>query len=216
MREEIGVPSWCAVSMLNYFCTPEGFMTMTYGPKDECWYYDEEGNTHFTELGKACNADIKTKMEKHNGSFQDGQMQMAVSSWATDAKNPDSNGETYNCLSWKSEKATDLTPMEADWCKVTGAEGLNDYFEGKKYTLAPSTSYTPTAKSDELKVVWKQVTDTVKNESWNAIYADSDKEFDACVKKMREKAKEYGYDQCIEWCRKEAEVRKSLEDEIMN
>ncbi len=208
-------PELC-MEILNYFCTPEGFMTMSYGPKDECWYYDEEGYTHFTELGAACKKDLKTPMEGHEGTFQDGTMQMAVSTWATDAVNPDSNGETYNSDNWKSTREAAKFDIQKDWQNHTGAQELNEYFEMGKYTVAPGTSYTASTKSDDLKTVWKQVTDCIKNESWNAIYAKSDAEFDKYVAKMRKETAGYGYDKCLEWSQQEAEKRKALEDALSN
>lgn len=50
------------MAILNWLSTPEGRMTAEYGPKDVCWYYDENGKTCFTELGKAAKLDIKTEM----------------------------------------------------------------------------------------------------------------------------------------------------------
>ncbi len=206
-------PELC-MEILNYFCTPEGFMTMTYGPKDECWYYDEEGYTHFTELGEACKKDLKTPMEGHEGTYQDGQMQMAVSTWAIDSLNPDSNGETYNSDTWKSNQEEAKYDIQKDWQNHTGAKELNEYFEMGKFTVSPGTSYVASTKSDDLKTVWKQVTDCIKNESWNAIYAKSDAEFDKCVAKMRKETAGYGYDKCLEWSQQEAEKRKALEDAL--
>lgn len=206
-------PELC-MEVLNYFCTPEGRMTYAYGPKDECWYYDEEGNTHFTELGEKCHKDLKTKMEGHEGTFQDGQLQMAVSTWSLDADNPDSNDETYNCDNWKSNMEEPEYNIQKDWRKKTGCIGINDYMEKGKFTVSPGTTYKASAKSDELKTTWSQVTDSIKTESWNALYAKTDAEFDAAVAKMRKEANGYGYDKCLEWCKKEAATRKSLEDAL--
>ena len=208
-------PELC-MEILNYFCTPEGFMTMTYGPKDECWYYDEEGYTHFTELGLACKNELKTPMEGHEGTYQDGQMQMAVSTWAVDALNPDSNGETYNSDNWKSNREEAKYDIQKDWQQHTGAQELNEYMEMGNYVVSPGTSYVASTKSDDLKTVWKQVTDCIKNESWNALYAKSDAEFDKAVAKMRKETAGYGYDKCLEWSQQEAEKRKALEDALSN
>lgn len=208
-------PELC-MEILNYFCTPEGFMTMTYGPKDECWYYDEEKNTHFTELGKSCRTDVKTPMEGHQGTFQDGQMQMAVSTWSIGAQNPDSNGESYNCDQWKSNVEGVKTDIQKDWQKVTGCRDLNEYFSKGKYTVAPGTSYRASSMDDEMKTIWKQVTDSIKTESWNAIYAKTDAEFQTVVEKMRKDTAGYGYDKCLEWSQNEAKIRKSLEDSLTN
>ena len=36
-------PELC-MAIINWLATPEGRMTLEYGPKDVCWYYDEDGN----------------------------------------------------------------------------------------------------------------------------------------------------------------------------
>lgn len=50
------------MELINYFATPEGRMTMQYGPKGLCWDYDDQGNTIFTEFGRKCRADENTTM----------------------------------------------------------------------------------------------------------------------------------------------------------
>lgn len=35
-------PELC-MAIINWLATPEGRMTQLYGPKDVCWYYDENG-----------------------------------------------------------------------------------------------------------------------------------------------------------------------------
>lgn len=205
-----------ALEVLNYFCTPTGRLEYAYGPKDECWYYGDDKKTHLTELGEACRKDLKTKMTDHEGTFQDGQLQMAVSTWNIDAENPETDGETYNADNWASTQESSKYDIQEDWKKKTGCEGINDYMEKGKYTVSPGTDYSASAKSDELKTVWKQVTDTIKNESWNALYAKNDAQFDKAVAKMKKDTAGYGYDKCLKWSQKEAATRKSLEDQLKN
>lgn len=205
-----------ALEVLNYFCTPTGRLEYAYGPKDECWYYDDNKKTHLTELGESCRKVLKTKMPDHEGTFQDGQLQMAVSTWNIDAENPETDGETYNAENWASTQESSKYDIQEDWKKKTGCEGINDYMEKGKYTVSPGTDYSASAKSDELKTVWKQVTDTIKNESWNALYAKNDAQFDKAVAKMKKDTAGYGYDKCLEWSQKEAATRKSLEDQLQN
>lgn len=89
-------PEKC-MELLNYFSTPEGRMTMQYGPKGLCWDYDEDGYTVFTELGRQCRADENTVMNNgFKGTFDDGNLQINNTTWSIDAENPDSNGESYN------------------------------------------------------------------------------------------------------------------------
>lgn len=209
-------PDLC-MEIINYFATPEGFMTYKYGPKGETWDYDKDGNTYFTELGKKTHADGKTKMEKHKGSFQDGQIQAAFDTWANDADNPDSNGETYNSDNWKSNVTTPEYKIQQDWVDKTGCKNLNEYMEkGGNYVVAPATSYSASAKDDELKTTWSQVTTSIKENSWNAIYAKTDAEFNKFVQKMKKDTAAYGYDKCIKWCENEAATRRSLEKALSN
>lgn len=65
-------------------------------------------------------------------------------------------------------------------------------------------------------MVWNQVTDCVKNNSWKAIYAKSDDEFNTIVADMIAQANEYGYDQCVEFQENEAKLRAAAEDAAMS
>ena len=101
-------------------------MTYSYGPKGVCWDYDKEGNTYFTDLGKECKKNVNTKMGNgYKGSFKDGQCQAAISTWAIDVENPDSNGETYNSDNWKSNITKAETEIEQDWRDKTGCPTSN-------------------------------------------------------------------------------------------
>lgn len=208
-------PELC-MEVINYFCTPEGRLTMDHGPKGVTWDYDDEGNTYFTELGEACNKNKNTKMgEPYKGSFQDGTLQIVNTTWSADASNPDSNGETYNADNWKSNLTEPKSEIEADWREKTGAKNINEYMENsKQFVVAPGTSFTQSQKEQEFKTTWSQVTDEVKNGSWRAIYANSDKEYEIIVDDMIKKCKNYGYDECVSWSKNEASRRKALEDAI--
>jgi multiple sugar transport system substrate-binding protein/putative aldouronate transport system substrate-binding protein len=73
--------------------------------------------------------------------------------------------------------------------------------------------YTGGVRSDELQVVWDQVSTCVKDNSWKAIYAGSDEEFDSIVAEMKQQAEEYGYAECIAFQENEAKLRAAAEDD---
>lgn len=207
-------PDLC-MEILNYFATPEGRMTYGYGPKGECWDYDEEGNTYFTELGKKCHENENTKMgDKHEGTYHDGVLQAAFATWSIDAENPDSNGETYNSDNWKSNISKAKSDIEQDWRDKTQSISINDYFEKGDYVVVPGTSFTQDTKDDELKTTWSQVTTEIKNGSWKAMYAKTDAEYEKIVNQMIKNAENYGYDTCIEWSKKQAAEKHRLELEL--
>lgn len=207
-------PELC-MAIINWLSTPEGCMTYNYGPKDVCWYYDENGKTMFTELGRNCHKDTNTELtDGYSGTFKDGSFQMNNTTWSLDATNPDSNGETFNDEKWESELNSEVTEIQQDWRDFTGYANANEYLASRPYSLALGTEFTRSAKDDELQIIWNQVATCIKEYSWKAIYAKDDAEYDKIVTEMREKAEGYGYAQCVEFQQGEAEIRKAAEDAV--
>lgn len=207
-------PEKC-MEIINYLSTPEGRMTMEYGPKGYTWDYDDQKHAYLTDVGMKCQKDKNTTMGGgYKGSYHDGELQINNVTWSLDASNPDSDGETYNKESWASYNATPSSDIEKDWRDKTGCTTINEYMEKGKYTVAPGTSFSKETQDTTLKTTWNQVTTEIKNSSWKAIYAKSDKKFDSIVAGMKKSAKKYGYDKCVEWSRNQASRRKALEDAI--
>ncbi len=210
-------PELC-MAIINYLTTPEGYMTYNWGPKDLCWYYDEEGNSCFTELGESAYKDRKGTMmpdEWGGGTFNDGTFQANNTTWSKDAPNPDSNGETYNCESWKSRNSANNYDILLDWREKANAFNPQEYMDTTNYKVALGTSYTESKRSDDLKIIWEQVAECIVNYSWQAIYAKDDAEYDKIVNEMITKCNEYDPNgECLKWCENEAALRCGLEDEL--
>lgn len=209
-------PELC-MAIINYLCTPEGYMTYWYGPKDLCWYYDEEGYTHFTELGELAYKDKKgTTMpdEWGGGNFSDGTFQANNTTWVKDAPNPDSNGETYNCENWASRLVDTKYEIFQDWRNYSGQPTMQKYMDSSPHKVAVGTSFTDSKKDADFKIIWEQVTKCIVTYSWQAIYASSDEEYDRVVDEMRQKVKDYDPDElCRAFSYSEAERRHALEEE---
>lgn len=191
-------------------------MVSEYGPQGLTWDYDENKAPYLTELGLACKANKKTELTGgYSGTFQDGSNQMNAITWSIDATNPESNGATYNSTMWPSYNATLNSDIINEWRAFTGYTTQDEYLNGRPYTVAIGTTYVETPRSEELAIVWEQVTDCIKNYSWQAIYAENGEEFDAIVAEMKQKAMEYGYEECEAYCLNEAALRKAAEDEVL-
>ena len=204
-------PELC-MEIINWLCTPEGRLTYAYGPKGTFWDYDAEGNTYFTELGKTCYYDRATILTgEYTGYFGDGSPQFNTVTWAYNAENPESNGETYNAENWKSNIPAASCEMEQDWRDYTGTLTTLDYMKARDCVVVPAIAYEEPEKSEALQKVWEQVANCIVTESWNAIYAPSEEEFAKIVDKMTAGANACGYDECMTWCRQEAERRFMLE-----
>ena len=210
-------PELC-MAIINYLTTPEGYMTYNYGPKDLCWYYDEEGNSCLTELGAQAQADRKgTTMpdEWGGGNFNDGTFQANNTTWSKDASNPDSNGETYNYINWKSQRTDETYDILQDWRDKYGQYTSQEYMNTTNFKVALGTSYTESKRSDDLKIIWEQVAECLVNYTWQAIYAENDEEYDRIVNEMITKCGEYDPDGlCLAWCEEEAKIRCALEDQV--
>ncbi len=207
-------PELC-MEIINYLCTPEGRMVMEYGPQGETWDYDSEGGCYLTDLGTKTTADIETPMEEHTGTFHDGQLQINNITWALDAVNPDSAiGDSFNWRSWASSQLPAQTDIEADWRNYTGADTFNKYMLSGGYRVSPASTYVASTKSEEFTTKWTQTTTCITKYSWNAIYANSDDEFDSIVQTMRDEANSYYYQECLEWSQNEAAIRHQCEQEL--
>lgn len=212
-------PELC-MAIINYLATPEGYLTYWYGPKDVCWYYDDEGNTCFTELGETVYKDKKGTMmpaEWGGASFNEGSFQANNTTWTIDAKNPESANDTYNADNWVSRRASLNYDILNDWREFSNAYNAQEYMNNRDYKVLLGTSFSGSPQSDELKVISKQVTKCVTTYSWQAIYAKSDDEYDKIVAEMIQKCNEYDPNgEYKTFCLSEAERRKGLDDAVRN
>lgn len=195
-------------------------MTYFYGPKDLCWYYDEEGNTHWTEFGQKAYFDKRNTMMigdyEGTGDFNSGSLQINNTTWSMDAFNPDSNGERFNYKYWRSYLAASAGAIEDDWREHVGFSTIEDYMKSGDYVIAPATTFTLASRDGEFKTTWAAVTDVIVKYSWRALYAKDDEQFDKLVSEMITEAKSYGYDECITWSLEQAAIRHQLEEEARN
>ena len=148
-------PELC-MAIYNWLATPEGRMTAEYGPKDVCWYYDENGKTQFTDLGRTAKLDGKTQMaDGYSGTFEDGNFKMNNTTWGIDAENLDSNGDVFNYKKWECNAAEASSEIEADWREYNGTTTFDSMFDDWNYRLSPGTMYSATPRSEELDLIWQ-------------------------------------------------------------
>jgi multiple sugar transport system substrate-binding protein/putative aldouronate transport system substrate-binding protein len=209
-------PELC-MAIINWFSTPDGVMTYNYGPKGVTWDYNADGKAYLTDLGLKTTSDGNTEMPaEYGGTYGDGSFKTNNTTWSADALNPEGNGETFNRIFWESAQGRDVSPIMQDWIDWSGYPNADEYLEGNgNIAIVPGSSYSVSAKSNELQTIWSQVATAVKDGSWKAIYANSDAEYDALVKEMIDSANSYGYAECVEFQKNEAVRRKAAEDESM-
>ena len=188
-------PELC-MAIINWFSTPEGFLTCQYGPKGVIWDIGKDKKTYLTEFGKIAMADQNgTQMPSpYKGTFHDGSFQINNTTWGLDASNPMTNGELYNKDRWASNQLPPQSEIEASWRKWANASTPQDYMEKTNYLVAPGTMFSHDPNPKDLTLQWSQVAECIKNGTWKAIYAKTDAEYESIVKEMVKQAKEYGYE----------------------
>ena len=223
-------PELC-MAILDFLATPEGSLTMWYGPRGLTWDYNEDGGMYFTELGKLTSADSKYDMNgivwtspytgkqyTLSGTYNDGALQINNTTLHNDMINPDSKlGEAFNKDTWVSVNTAVSYPIQQDWRDWSGVSLVDQYFEKvNKYTVMPDLPYSESLKADELKVKWDQCAKSIVTNSWRAIYAKADGEFNMHLMNMRNQCKNYGYAECDAWGRGEAAVKWQLAQDQLN
>lgn len=195
------------MSVLNWLCTPEGRLTVEYGPKGVGWDYDMEKNTCLIENSGSLFAEAG-----YEGDWDLGVPQFNNTTWVLNTINPESNGQTYNSSYWPNVTAKSVSGIEQQWQETTGARTAKEYLSQFSYSICKPNTYTSNAKSEEIGTKWELVTEYIRNGSWDAIYAETESEFEQIIDKMQQDAGEAGYEDCVVWCEEEAARRKASEE----
>lgn len=208
-------PELC-MEIIDWLCTPEGRLTIDYGPKGVCWDYDENGKTYLTEFGLTCVEARDTVMPEEWGgkTFNDGSFQPNQITWAAGDTNPES-GEPYNREYWASYQVEEgRCEAELDWRAFTGCTAIAEYLEQENYVVDVVTTYSATEQDAVLDSKWSQVATCITDYSWRAIYASTEEEFQQIVSEMYGKAMSYGYRDCVEYSKNEAAIKNALQEPL--
>ncbi len=195
------------MSILNWLCTPEGRLTVDYGPKGVGWDYDTNKNTCLIE-----NSGGLFVKAGYTGTWDEGIPQFNNTTWVLNTTNPESNGQTYNSSYWPNVTAKSVSGIEKKWQDTVGAKTAKEYLSQFSYSISKPNTYTANAKPEDLGAKWGMVTEYIRNGSWKAIYAETESEFEQIVNKMQQDAIEAGYEECVAWCKTEAARRKASEE----
>ena len=217
-------PELC-MEILNWLATPEGSMTMWYGPRGLTWDYDENGGMYFTELGKQTSSDSSFNMAgiewtspdtgktyTLSGTYNDGSIQINNTTLDKDMINPDGNGvETFNKDTWASVVNAARYEIQEDWQEYNHATLTDEYMESRtdengnrKYIVMPSLPYAEASRNTDLSLKWENCAKTIRDYTWRAIEAKSDGEFAFHINEMKRLVNSYGMEDCIKWCEEEA------------
>lgn len=206
-------PELC-LAILNWFSTPDGFITTQSGPKGVTWDYNDEGKAYLTELGLQAKQD-KKGTTVGSSSFEDGEFKLNNTTLVVDCVNPKS-GEVFNSDFWSANPKPEDPEILDKWQEWSGYETADEFLKGAGHQIVNVQSkFSNADRGADLNVIWSQVQTCIKDNSWKAIFAKNDEEFDQIVAEMIKQANDYGYQQCVEFQQGEAARRKAAVEEAL-
>lgn len=111
--------------------------------------------------------------------------------------------EKYGTVIASSEWDSYVAPvskLDADWTATTGYDrAVDQVLAGKNYTTVPLAVNLIGALPDEMQLIATQIGDIVKTQSWLAVYANDEAEFNTIVSDMIASAQELGLDELMEY-----------------
>jgi multiple sugar transport system substrate-binding protein/putative aldouronate transport system substrate-binding protein len=206
-------PELC-MELIDWLASPEGALTLQYGPRGTCWDVDDDGNLFLTDFGLTCQKDkTGTTMSDvgYSGTFDKGILQVNSNIWDVASFIPnDPKNQSFDYEYWDSMQTDPVNDTEASWRAYTG-ETLGQVYllHNENIVVSPATGlkFTNPSKKDTLYTNWSQVATTITNGTWKCIYAKTDAEFDQLWEQMVSDANSYGYDKCVDYSEEQAETR---------
>ena len=197
------------VDFIDWLYSPEGVYATATGamgqacPEKMCWERTKDGNK-MTDLG--IRVMFGTDEEDPNNTqpvpakFGGGQYGKGVSMMHfTGIHKNDidpTTKETYNPQLWKSELAKP-DALRDDWsAHMDGAKTALEWLQKHDEAMvAVGAGFVAPTEDSSIKALRGQVKSEIVSESWKAVYAKDDNEFDTILKTMRDNLKGLGYEQ---------------------
>ncbi|MBO4884226.1 MAG: hypothetical protein J5602_02835 [Clostridia bacterium] len=182
-------PERCA-EYIDFMCNPDKTFILYNGPKGETWDLNDEGKPYLTETGLLARQDPTYLLA---GGDTLGHGTSVINS------NPVSSGtvsELYGApqsyTDWETYVPT-TTKLEDEVAAVTGYTKTVDYLLANgNYVALPLANSFIAPLPDDMQMLKTQIGDVVSTQSWLAVYAADEDEFNAIVEQMIADAEELG------------------------
>lgn len=211
-------PDRC-LELIDWLFSPDGMLTMMYGPQELTWDYDDNGLPYITEFGYECLSNTSTVMtDGYSGTYVDGFVDFGCPTLNKSTLIEGLDGVTYDYLTWQStidskwysDNYSSYDNALSQWSEYTGFDSTDEYIENTGYTVYPVTSYSMPSISMDYTVSEQEIANDLCTYSWNAVYADTEAEFDEIIDEMCSSVtSRYGYDKVIEFYEEQLELYKA-------
>ncbi|KFI44970.1 multiple sugar transport system substrate-binding protein [Bifidobacterium bohemicum] len=211
------------VKFINWLYSNEGAYAMAGNVKG--MNYDiKDGKPVLTDFGKKLQNDQSATVPKEfgGGSWSDGQPQLNFKSVNATDIDP-TTGEDYSSTDWKSViEEFNNSPLEQDWSgHMGGAKTTMEYLEkNNMLAVAPGAGYIQPDEDSQISTLRGSIKTEIVNDSWKAVFAKSDDEFQKIVDGMRTQTDGLGMKQVLDFDMKNAKdqdkARKAILKEYAN
>jgi len=172
-------------------------MVLANGPKGETWDVNEEGKPYLTETGIAAVKDPSYVLSA-GGKMGDG-LSIINSNILSRATVSETYGSTIGYADWETY-APETTKLEQERIDATGyKKPVEMLLDNGGYVNMPLANSFVAPLPSEMQILATQIGDIVKTQSWLAVYAADEAEFDQIVNDMYEAAMELGLEDLMEY-----------------
>ncbi|MBO9608876.1 MAG: extracellular solute-binding protein [Paenibacillaceae bacterium] len=186
-----------ALAYVDFNYSFEGNQLLINGPKGVIWDLDSKGQQYVTDQGW----DILTnnKDMPGGGKLVDAYSAVRSSGGLSAATIDPTYKQPIHYGIWPSTLQHNPNKLDQDWQKTTGYKTTVAMLEDKKLTSSNSlaSKLIPTM-SDDMTTLKNKIGDVVKTDSWLAVFAKNDAEFQKIVDDMRKKAEGLGLQKLLD------------------
>jgi len=186
-----------ALKYLDFMYSTDGLQLLLNGPKGVTWDMNEKGEPYVTDQGW----DIIDNQKElpGGGKISDGTAIVNSYGLSTATINPTTNAALSSAY-WPSSQGRNPTKLMKDWQDTVGFKTTTEMLKANNtYTLAPLAVKLIPSLSDEMNVTVTKIGEVVKTNSWKAVFAKNDAEFDSYIAEMQKKADGLGIQELLDW-----------------
>jgi putative aldouronate transport system substrate-binding protein len=186
-----------ALRYIDFMYSIEANSLLSNGPKGFIWDINDKGEPYVTEQGW----DVLTnnKDMPGGGKMTDGSNQVGVKGLTGTVINPDTK-MPVSLHFWPSTLAHTPSKLEKDWEDTTGFKNPVEMVKSKNmFVTQPIAMKLVPTLSEEMTTLKTRIGDVVKNDSWLAIFAKDDADFQKKIDGMVKKAEGLGIQKLIDY-----------------
>ncbi len=200
------------VDFINWLYSTEGIacsMNRYCGPEGVLWTM-EDGQPVLTELGKQCfvEGDGTMPEEYGGGSWLEGSSKLEYKIISAGEINPET-GFPYDPGLWDSYAELNTNPVIEDWQAHMDAKNAIDYLQKNDQLMtSPGISFASPSDDTEIATLRAQCKSVLVENSWKAVFADSEEDCERYIQEMISTVKGLGYDDIVAVDKENAQLKR--------